>query len=115
MNDPVVTARVLLCLLAVIPSFVGYYWTKYYEYFPRRSLRQFALMLVVLFLFMGPAVFQRHVYFVVGHISKADMFATILFIAQYFFASVIMIVSLTKREAATRSEGENKSSISKHD
>ena len=70
MNDPVVTARVLLCLLAVVPSVVGYYWIKYYDYFPQHSLRQFALMSLGLFILLGTTFFQLHVYLVVGHIEE---------------------------------------------
>ena len=115
MNDPIITARVLLCLLAVIPSVVGYYWAQYYDYFPRHSLKQIGLLLLTLFLIFGSTVLQWHVYLVVGHIAKGDMFTNILFIVQFLFALIIFFVSMTKHERIKRSVGENKRSISKHD
>lgn len=105
MNDPVITARVLMCLLAVVPSVVGYYWVQYYDRFPPKSLGKFGLMLLVMFLYSGSLFLQFYVYRIVGHMAKGDLFFSILIIVEYFFASVVIFVSLAKRKRAKHGEG----------
>ena len=113
-NDPVTTARVLLCLLAAIPSIVGYYWVQYYDYFPQHSLKQIGLLLLTLFLVFGSLVLQFHVYHIVGHMSKGDMFTRVLIIVQYFFAAVILFTAGALRDKAKRRKGRDMPSGSEH-
>lgn len=114
MNDPVLTARALMCLLAVVPSLAGYYWVRYHDYFPQKSLKKLSTMLLVMLLYMGTFFLQTQVYRVVGRQTGGDVFTRILMIVQYLVASLIVFVSLAKRKQVKGREGD-KHSVSKHD
>ncbi len=114
LNDPVTTARILMCLLAMVPSLAGYYWVQHQDRFPQNSLRKIGMSLLVVFIIFGTVFLQYQVYRVIGHIDKADSFSHILVLTEGLFALVVIFVSSTKRERTKRRQGNHPSSGTRH-
>jgi hypothetical protein len=103
-NNSVTTARVLICLLAAIPSIAGYCAVIWHDRFPPGSLRKFGLVLFLMLLIPTTVLGQFYINGVLGHLSKRDELVTFLVPTQNLIAAAVIFVSYVRRERAKRSK-----------